>query len=368
MKIFWDCIDIQSNTIVAILQDILKRLNLTLTNCRGQCYDGANNMAGSKSGVSTQLSKEEPRAVYTHCYGHALNLAVSDMMKKNRLMSDTLNTTSEISKLLKFSPRRDVAFEKLKSELAPNVPGFRTLCPTRWTVKGESLQSVVDNYAVFQDLWEEVKSITADSDARARIGGVEAQMGKFEFLFGVVLGARVLKHTDNLSKTLQSPSLTAAEGQKLADLTCQTLEKIRNDESFDLFWQRIVLFQQDLEVNEPAIPRRRKAPKRYETGSEGFFHETPKELYRKEYFSVLDLVINYIKDRFQQPGYGVYKHLQELLLKAACGKDYVSELQFVTTFYVEDINSSVLQVQLELFTTYLNSKEFKGRGTWKNFF
>ena len=81
-----------------------------------------------KSGVSTQLSKEEPRAVYTHCYGHALNLTVSDMMKKNRLMSDTLNTTTEISKLLKFSPCHDV----LKSELAKNVPGFRTICPTHW--------------------------------------------------------------------------------------------------------------------------------------------------------------------------------------------------------------------------------------------
>ena len=42
-------------------------------------------------------------------------------------MSDTLNTTSEISKLLKFSPHRDVVFEKLKFELAPNVPGFRKL-------------------------------------------------------------------------------------------------------------------------------------------------------------------------------------------------------------------------------------------------
>ena len=73
-------------------------------------------------------------------------------------------------------------------------------CPTRWTVKGESLQSVVDNYAVFQDLWEEVKSITADSDAWARIGGVEAHVGKFELLFGVVLGACALKHTNNLSK------------------------------------------------------------------------------------------------------------------------------------------------------------------------
>jgi len=103
-----------------------------------------------------------------------------------------------------------------------------------------------------------------------------------------------------------------------------------------------------------------------ETGSEAFFHETPKELYHKEYFSVLDLVINYIKDRFQQPGYGEYKHLQELLLKAACGdsEDYASELQFVTTFYGDDMNSSVLQVQLELCNTYLNLKEFNNNGSF----
>ena len=75
-------------------------------------------------------------------------------------MSDTLNITSEISKLLKFSPRHDVVFEKLKSVFSPNLPGFRTLCPTCWTVEGELLQSVVDNYSVFQSLWEEVKDIT----------------------------------------------------------------------------------------------------------------------------------------------------------------------------------------------------------------
>ena len=39
-------------------------------------------------------------------------------------------------------------------------------------------------------------------------------MEKFELLFGLVLGIHILKHTDNLSKTLQSPELTAADGQK----------------------------------------------------------------------------------------------------------------------------------------------------------
>ena len=75
--------DIQSNTIVAtLLHDILLHMNLSLTNCHGQCYNGANNMTGSRSGVSTQICQEEPCAVYTHCYGHALNLAISDLMKK----------------------------------------------------------------------------------------------------------------------------------------------------------------------------------------------------------------------------------------------------------------------------------------------
>jgi hypothetical protein len=41
-------------------------------------------MSGAKSGVSTQILKEEPRAIYTHCYGHALNLAAGDTIKKNK--------------------------------------------------------------------------------------------------------------------------------------------------------------------------------------------------------------------------------------------------------------------------------------------
>ena len=51
--------------------------------------------------VIQQLS-EEPRSVYTHCYRYALNLAVGNVMKKSRFMGDILNTTSEISKLLKY--------------------------------------------------------------------------------------------------------------------------------------------------------------------------------------------------------------------------------------------------------------------------
>ena len=65
-----------NNFVAAVLKDVILHMNLELNKCRGQCYDGASNMAGSKNGTATQILKDETRAVYTHCYGHALNLHV----------------------------------------------------------------------------------------------------------------------------------------------------------------------------------------------------------------------------------------------------------------------------------------------------
>ena len=57
--------------------------------------------------VAKSIMDEEPRAVYTHCYGHSLNLAASDAIRNSKLMKDALDTTHEITKLIKFSPRRE---------------------------------------------------------------------------------------------------------------------------------------------------------------------------------------------------------------------------------------------------------------------
>ena len=112
--------------------------------CRGQCYDDAAKMAGIWNGVAAQMCAEEARAVYSHCYGHALNLAASDTVKKNKILHDVLNTVFEITKLLKFSLKQNALFDKLQHEIAPGIPGFLTLCPTRWTIWASPLRSVLD--------------------------------------------------------------------------------------------------------------------------------------------------------------------------------------------------------------------------------
>ena len=124
-------------------------------------------MAGEKTGVSTQIKSEEPRAIFTHCYSHSLQLAVGDTIKGIKNLTDMFDTTAEISKQLKFSPKRDSMFDRIKEAIFPETTGFRVLCPTRWTVRAGCLQSVIDNWKVLQQLWEECLESKLEQEIRA---------------------------------------------------------------------------------------------------------------------------------------------------------------------------------------------------------
>ena len=87
--------------------------------------------------------------------------------------------------------------------MASGSPGICVLCPTRWTVKAEALKSILDNYNVLMELWDESLEVVRETDMKARIQGVAAQMRKFEFFFDVSLGLLILRHSDNLSRTMQ---------------------------------------------------------------------------------------------------------------------------------------------------------------------
>ena len=64
---------------------------------------------------------------------------------------------------------------------------------------------------------------TKDTEVRARIGGVAAQMEKFEFFYGLELGRKILNIVDNLSRSLQGKYMCALDGQKLVQITLSAL-------------------------------------------------------------------------------------------------------------------------------------------------
>ena len=75
--------------IVKVIKVVVLRMNLSLNKCRGQCS------------VATQLKLEEIRAILIPCYGHSLNLAVGDDVTGSKIMKNALETTHDITKLIK---------------------------------------------------------------------------------------------------------------------------------------------------------------------------------------------------------------------------------------------------------------------------
>ena len=57
------------------------------------------------------------------------------------------------------------------------------------------------------------------------------------------------------------------------------------------------------------------------------------EHYRVIYYEALDLVVEAIVERFNQPGYKVLKNLEQLLLKVCKNLSHDEELDFVCNFY-----------------------------------
>jgi len=141
-------------------------------------------------------------------------------------MCDTLDVALEICKQLKYSPRRDTIFQKLHQELTPQALNIRYLCPTRWTVCALSLESICVNYSALEATSDEALEVCSQSEVKARIIGVQSKMKDFDFLYGLLLGERILKHTDNLSKTLQATVISAIEAYSMAKLCMDVLRKL----------------------------------------------------------------------------------------------------------------------------------------------
>ena len=93
------------------------------------------------------------------------------------------DTVYEITKLIKKSPKREVIFQRIKDEAASGSPGVRILCPTQRTVQAEVLTFIAENYQALQLTWDAAKEAMKDTEMSARIGGVAAQMEKFDFFF-----------------------------------------------------------------------------------------------------------------------------------------------------------------------------------------
>lgn len=193
------------------MKDAPLQFQITQAKLRGQCYDGCSTITGAKAGVAAKIEEIEPRAVFTHCYGHSVNLSVSDTIKHLPAMKDCLDTSFELVKLIKFSPKRETMLHELKEELAVML----LVCAPCAQQGGLFVQSLWPAY---------LQTMIAFSWMKTRIQGVASQMHTFKFLFGLILCEMILWHTDKLNQTLQQPKLSSVEGHEVVMLIVKTLQ------------------------------------------------------------------------------------------------------------------------------------------------
>ena len=58
----------------------------------------------SRKNITTQLKLLNGKCIYTHCYGHALNLAVQDPVKFVKCLNEAFRTAFETCKLVEKAP------------------------------------------------------------------------------------------------------------------------------------------------------------------------------------------------------------------------------------------------------------------------
>ena len=138
---------------------------------------------------------------------HGLSLAVGDSIKSVACSKGVFEVLHEICKLIKKSLKRNTKLDEMRKQSNNDPKGIRDLCPTRSTVHGEALESILNNYDELMNLWGWSIDTLHDTELKARIRGVQANMPTFDVVYGCSLRILLLKQTDDLSRALQDSKM-----------------------------------------------------------------------------------------------------------------------------------------------------------------
>ena len=89
-----------------ILLSSLSIISLSPDKLIGQCYDGASNMRGAISGLQAKVKALQPKAVYSHCYAHCVNLIIVEATSSNQYARNFFGVLQNLYCFLEASPAK----------------------------------------------------------------------------------------------------------------------------------------------------------------------------------------------------------------------------------------------------------------------
>ena len=149
---------------------------------------------------------------------------------------------------------------------------------------------------------------------------------------------------------MQGKDTTIQEAINATELAIQYLTRLRSDMTFADFYSKVVEGSKDL-TSEPTLPRYKRPPRRIDEGEAPVQFSDAEMYFRQQYFETLDLLINELKQRFQQRcGLPVMAILEKVLMDYANGITAFcsTELPHEFDLYKDDLDLSKLKTQLSM--------------------
>ncbi|XP_053405138.1 zinc finger MYM-type protein 1-like [Mercenaria mercenaria] len=231
-------------------------LGVHIPKTRGQRYDGASNMSGKHRGVQARIQQLVPRAVYTHCKAHSLNLAIihaSGTMHARNMMT----TVQTISFAFNYSAKRLLRFqENLENDPTSRAEidrrtKLKSLCETRCAARSDALHTFLSS---FRTVVAALVELAADyGDVKA--AGYNSSIRTFGFIVALVAVEHILKALFQLSKMLQDKECDLIEAVSEAQVITGMLQAERaDDDAWAALYDKSVDLAKDVDV-DPSMPR-----------------------------------------------------------------------------------------------------------------
>ncbi|XP_048446217.1 zinc finger MYM-type protein 1-like [Pyrus x bretschneideri] len=187
-----------------VLLGALSTLKLDVDDIRGQGYDNSSNMKGKNKGVQSRVLDINPRAFYTPCGCHSLNLALCDIVNCCPRAMSFFGVVQRIYTFFLSSTKRWKVF-------IDHVQGSHTLkllSQTRWESHIESVKPIRESAQQIRDALIHLANTSEGPKSKSEAESLTIhELENFEFLFGMVIWHELLFAINIVSKTLQKEDM-----------------------------------------------------------------------------------------------------------------------------------------------------------------
>lgn len=300
--------------ISSMVFDSLVRLQLPIEHLRAQTYDGAANMAGRYNGCQAEIKKLQPLAGYVHCGAHVTHLVTSQAVQAAPFIRDSLEYVHELGKLYEGSGKfKNLYLTLHNNDLAEKAPtSLKPICPTRWLTRVAAVEAALANYADILDALDQAGS-TFGSNVASKANCLLSCLSNGRCMLGLQCAIPVLQCLESLNKSLQGTNVNVSGMLQSVEIVVKELQNLRSKFS-DIFKEAEHKIS-ELALSPLSVARKRKIPKRYDTGDGSqVLHETAENLFRAEFCKMIDAALISLQSYFSASDLSDYKKLSDLLV------------------------------------------------------